>query len=761
MDNIDIQSSGNNLIRNIRLFFFVVYISMLLLSTFDFELNIRTISYGFIIVGIGIIIMSMLWIFFDYAGYDIYKYNYPGKTPLFGIIILTSIVILSLIFYWEYYYIYGNITRKIHDNIIEGNRYPLIVYEYGRDSQEIAGRLELNNDTLTHNNQLQSLQKVWEYLMYDKSQNKIRTIITKILGTELNDTIDVHYDLFWYLSISNNPLHNRLSNKEIKYIVSLSCEKLRDLLGPSYNGPIDRASMLFTCLSGRTVPMYRNNIRYDQIKQYSPDIIYNLAFIHNKMIDSEKGAYSVHGPYTYLSMQPVSDIENIMISVNQDNYTEFITQLGIGPMHGITTVSEKISYLIGEISLYHGVFNRPEGLNAPPDLQDKNKDEIINILSQYTNLELINTYEPRTLWTSRSDLINIITDDILGPPKWSIISTNYCNNDDTINIITGENHSDTNKSDIDDPTLSYGSQKNYRCYQLSELEASFRDYDGIFMFRVPDWTNTSSFAKEFPLKSIKQLKSLLESVSTSYNVTSLINKISQGLNILKSASNHIKHLKSQLVNFNSDDLHIIKLYLAWMFNYSMWMRFWPGPGHPWPLQKVNVNNRSARNLQHRTSPLERDEYIFIQNSIRTNIIELYEKNSELKEWIESLPVIYYDFETKESSVATHKIKDIIDQIVIGDYCMGFGSDTILKTAYYYIVHLLDYSEGTPLDEFLNTMMPLLIDIEYNTINNELPLIHRETFRRQLLQNRLQQLNNPLPRQPSFNSTYYQNNIHVQ
>ncbi len=44
----------------------------------------------------------------------------------------------------------------------------------------------------------------------------------------------------------------------------------------------------------------------------------------------------------------------------------------------------------------------------------------------------------------------------------------------------------------------------------------------------------------------------------------------------------------------------------------MWMRFWKGPGHPWPLSKVNVNSPSARNREHRTSPQERDEYIFIR-----------------------------------------------------------------------------------------------------------------------------------------------------
>ncbi len=30
-------------------------------------------------------------------------------------------------------------------------------------------------------------------------------------------------------------------------------------------------------------------------------------------------------------------------------------------------------------------------------------------------------------------------------------------------------------------------KRTIQCYQASELEGSFRDYDGVFMFRVPDW----------------------------------------------------------------------------------------------------------------------------------------------------------------------------------------------------------------------------------------------------------------------------------
>jgi hypothetical protein len=286
------------------------------------------------------------------------------------------------------------------------------------------------------------------------------------------------------------------------------------------------------------------------------------------------------------------------------------------------------------------------------------------------------------------------------------------------------------------------------------------NYDGVFIFRVPDWTPESTSPREFPLVSIQQLKTLLQQEHRSYNVNGLINKIDEGMKSLRSASSRLKLLKSQFDIFTDGQKKLVSLYLAWMFNYSMWMRFWKGPGQPWPLSKVNVSSKSARNREQRSSPEERDEYIFIQNSVRTHIIEEYEKDTKLKDWIDSLPVVYYDFDTKETSLATRNIKEILDQIAIGDYCMGFGSDTILKTAYCYIIGILGNSEGTEFDAFLTRMLPALTDIEYTTISNQLPNITTDTSKRNILRNRMRDLQGRIAIQQPFSTIDYQNNIHI-
>jgi len=666
----------------------------------------------------------------------------------FGMIIILLLTIIGAIFYYEYYsklIIVDNVRRKV-----QKTDYPIIIYQYGRSQEEIVNKLSLDIIPVVG---LQ-LQDLINYIMSNDNIDLLLRLYTK-------ENKHTKYDLFWYLCISEDPYNNRLTTKEIEYILSLDNEQLLNLLGSSYQGCNNRACLIFSCLSGQMIPEINinNEERYKQVIKYNPKIAYNLSFVQNKIIDHNNGIYSLYGPYMYLSTVQPSLIENIIGNITENNFNETITKLGlIEPTNfNSMTNNEKVDYLQGELSLYHNnLFIRPQGPRVPRKLANKSRDEIYNILLQYTNQELANFYEPRSKWNSRSQLLNLICDDVLGIPKWSIHSKLYCNNENSMNIITGELHSEMSKYDDSDPTLSYGTHKNYRCYQLSELIASFREYNGVFMFAVPDWVTTSDFAREFPLESIKQLRYLLEKDQ----FKDLILKIDEGLEYMKSAEMKIRSLKNNLDKFTYEQKQIVDLYLGWMFNYSMWMRFWKGPGYPWPLVKVNVVRTLDRNIAQRSSPQERDENIFIQEGIRTQIIEMYEKDKMLRNWIENLPTIYYDFDTKQASCASHNIKNLLEQIALGNECMGFGSDTILKTSYYYITELLNHKEGKLFDNFVTRMLPKLLDLEYNIVSNRL-MSNQTGIRKTVLSQRLQSLESSVPKLLPFITTDYQNNVHVE
>lgn len=330
---------------------------------------------------------------------------------------------------------------------------------------------------------------------------------------------------------------SNLSLSERKYLVSLTTEELRQLLDTNYNGAQDRASLIFAILSGRSVP--NNNIdpiRYEKIRNYRSTVVYNLAFNQYKIIDHNAGIYSLQPPHIYLAQQSESPIETLISNIDRNNCQKLIEQLGIiskGYNDDILQLSneEQFAYLQGELSLYHNVFNRPEGLIQPSPIADVPHEDVFNILSYYTNDELATTYDPRSKWYSRNDLLRQIYNDITGGVRWSF-THRHCTNDDTMNVLTADQHGDMNN---DDPTLSFGIHKNYRCYQCSELEPSFREYDGAFAFRVPDWIPNT--IKDFPLDSMKQLQILLETAPPGYNITSLLNKIKIGLDVFGSAQN--------------------------------------------------------------------------------------------------------------------------------------------------------------------------------------------------------------------------------
>ena len=772
---------------------YIIYIIYLFSLLIDWQFIINS---EYAIWGLLLILLTLIFVVCVIITLHIEGYKYFGLSgQYFGLILFGLIAVFGLILYYQY-----NTTNRLRTTIITKLTRKGIVpisYQYGRDSQEIARRLNVTNNRIIPRDESITLQEIWERLMSQNNSRQPRSSVNKILkevlSVEMNETMAVGHDLLWYLCISEDPFRINLNKKEISYLMKCNNNQLEELIDlahintEEYGGSRDRASLIFTILSGQLIPITRLMRSQEELSRHNPSIIYNLAFLHNKIIDHDQGTYSIHGPYTYLLMKEPSPIEEIISNIDIEcrggggtippqsfthEYNSLVDRLGIGPIANFDTMTEdeKIRFLQGELSLYHNVFNRDPGFEQPPDLIGLNRAGVMNILSYYTNIELIETYEPRDKWNSRADLIRIICDDVLAEPKWSINSVLNCNNDDTLNVILAERHGDINKYDHDDPTLSYGVHKNYRCFQASELEGCFTDYDGVFLFRVPDWTPNSEdpitrtpLIREFPLNSIKQLKELLESAINIDNRTSLIelnNKIGFGLNLMKSATMQTRQFKQRLGEFTFEQRQTVELYLAWMFTYSMWMRFWKGPGSPWPLTKVNIRREAERAREQRSSPEERDEHIFIQEGVRSAIIERYENDLQLKEWIESLPTIYYDFESREASCANHVIKSILDQIAIGDYCMGFGSDTILKTAYYYITTLLDYDQGSRFDEFIERMLPQLQDLEYTSVTNQLDSVNTPGLRLQILNDRLRILHQPIPKQPSFNPSRYQNNVHV-
>jgi hypothetical protein len=615
-----------------------------------------------------------------------------------------------------------------------------------------------------------------EYLMTQVDLKFIAELATALGFNRLATTVDMYYNLLWYLNIAQDPYANGLTTEEKQYISGLNEQELLAILGPKYRGPRDKASLIFAILSGKSAP--RPDIadipRYPTVAGYSPTTVWTLAKDMYGLIDEDNNIYSTYPPYVHVALQAPSAIERVVAAVTETNVDALMNQFQIVmPTQDVPqTPKEKVKYFIQEIAHYDPVFTRAPATPPPPVLTGLTKEQARNTLAPYTLKEIVEAYEPIGQWDKRKNLIETVRQEARGGSQWSW-RHKWCNNDDTLNVFILEKHGDVDKDDPTDPTLSYGVQKNYRCYQAGELAANFREdkEDNIFHFRVPDWVSTNlkvgrvtpidpttgaPLVRDFPIESIRQLQRLLQNPPPGYDVTELARKVDEGLNAANNAVIFVRRLKNEYDNKPPEEQYLIRLYLAWLFIYGMWMRFWKGPGFRWPVEWVEGGG-----YQDRCETGRRDEHVFIQNSVRTAITEAYERYPGLKQWIEALPLLDYDFRTGEVQIATAgttTIIGIIDKIQLGDFCMAHGSDLILKTAYYLIVSILNFRTGADFNRFIDEMMPNVLDIERQVVFYQLTQIKdRTSARGRALEARLAELGTPtnprpVPKQPPFDPT---------
>lgn len=635
--------------------------------------------------------------------------------------IVFLMILVFILFAYVFNIKYRNNIR--FNNKINRDKLQLIKYEYGHLSDNISFKLNINNSLFPIDNPINL-----NHIFYNICINYKKLPYYNIIN---NNSVII--DLFWYLSISTADL-KKYTYHDLTYILTMSESELLKKLPENYKevGNMNLACLYFALLTGQYIPKINEEIKRDT-SNYTPLSIYNLTFYKNLMIDNIEGKYCIFGPYLYLSYQENNKILDLLSNISIDNYKDIIKQYEICNEEYIESLydNEKITYLKNELSSYDNYINREDKQLKPVNLVKSN--DIYYILSFYSNKEIVEYYEPRFPWKNREELFNVIYKDITENNKWST-SNKYCQNDNTMNILSTELHKDIDKNK--EFTYSYGKHKNYDCYQEDELELSFSE-----SFIVPDKTNTL-----FPIYSIKQLQEIIPETHESF-----IKTVDNTLKLATNAKLQINKVLEQYKQFNIKEKELINNYLIWMFLYGMWMRFWKGPGNPWPI--------NVKKLENLTNNEERNENVFIQQGIRTKLLEKIETNNKIKDWIDNIIIIYFNFneeDMEEPMWSSKPIKTVLDNIALGTYCMGFGSDTILKTSYYYIINIIDNDINKVIKNKLNE----LLDIEYDVIKNLISFADKNTDRYRYLNNKLLQIGNNY-QYYIINFNEYTNNNHIE
>lgn len=574
-----------------------------------------------------------------------------------------------------------------------------------------------------------------EYLMTKASPFDVASIVSLIGFSKLRDQIDVFYNLLWHLyTTSYDDIGFNFKSYEISYISGLTSEQLLEALPDNYfsnNYPRDKASLLYTAVARH----YRQPInipqdRYIEVSKYPPAAVWKLAKSYG-ILSQEQLSFLVLGltigelgplrgsrytPYELVALQPKGTIEEIVTTVNLNNINELINRYGIV----LPNRKNMVNDFIDQILDYKSLFLRSPDLPYPLNLSQYTRKETEQALASYTTKELAYAYEPVDRWKNRTYLIRIIIlereyQDI---PQWTWYHY-HCKNDNTWNNAQYERHGDVNKDDPNDPTLSYGLKRNYRCFQVTELTNIFTEYND---FQNPDYdrnntgidpTTHEPYSQYFSRQSIKELRDLLteddeeEAETENANIKSLLTVIKRILVEQKDNRIILSRLKEEYDTFNVNQQHIAELFIAWLFIYGMWMRFWKGPGNPWPY------NPSRDNI---CIPTSRHQHVEIQNYVFRSLSSVYSQDAQVKKWVERLPIASHNFQDDTGKVKRETVISLMPGYLAGTHCMGIGGDLFVQTAYVLITDLLGFNQKGQIDEFLSEMLPELLQVEKDVVN---------------------------------------------
>lgn len=194
-------------------------------------------------------------------------------------------------------------------------------------------------------------------------------------------------DLAFYLTMSAQKPKNIFSNDELNYIATLSPDQIHKLLGAKYKGPTDHASLLFALLTGYSAPPY-TYVREREVKvsNYEPKLVYYLSNGKNLYARSMGAFKSVeYAPYIKIIMSSESDVEKIMLTVDENN-VEYYTRY-----YGLSESLFDLDYFLNEIRDYTLVLSRPKNMQFYSDsqLEAMQDSDIFNYLRSLTTIEIL------------------------------------------------------------------------------------------------------------------------------------------------------------------------------------------------------------------------------------------------------------------------------------------------------------------------------------------------------------------------------------
>lgn len=568
-------------------------------------------------------------------------------------------------------------------------------------------------------------------------------------------------DLIYYYGLINKnftpSLKSQPSQEIAYYIERYSNAQLVELLGgSSYQGPTDRASLLFAAHTGQIPEQISYTAeRYQLVAQSSlAQLAWMTTYAHPLITVVEGVEYPIItaiGPVRFLAAQPPTAVDAVLFGNTIENAAERAKSLGIHlPQYNGATIgspylilrdSQKLlSDLNNWLKDYgEAVLTRPSGISLPSlPLTDPQQ------LRFFTDQELADYYEFGPTILRRPMISEIVNDK----PKWKVARFRYATNAQEYDVSSGDRRAD----EFAKPNaniLSYGRIGNYQSWTAEELAYTFGpEPDGSYLFRMP-----SGHDKFFSLSVIRALDKLLTYIidigSTEYQ--ELADIVTKGLQYHTKIAQNIASLKIKYLSFTVEERSLITLYIFWLFTFGQYARFWKGPGNPYQYEAMNfVFMREDRQLPQFCTPYQRDILSAVQLVIYETILyDLSQRPNAAATiaWVQDLPIVKYDIRLDEAvltiSNELETIGDLLEKAGGAQLCMMFTSDSTVETAFFIARRILGLEHTSEFNQLLRQILPILRKMELEIVKGQ--IYEREAGGREI-QEQIRQLD------PRDNST---------
>jgi hypothetical protein len=308
---------------------------------------------------------------------------------------------------------------------------------------------------------------------------------------------------------------------------------------------------------------------------------------------------------------------------------------------------------------YGYVLTRPY---PPPPLNVKSlipatMEERRQILSAYTDHELLETLSMVPPYSNRTELIVTLAERI-SLPGFFIPLTRRCYNDRTILL------SETQDSAV--PLIGYGTVFRYRGYEVDEFLGAFYPEGspgGPIMYRYPDrpqcvWSH----------HDIRDLYRLLPYFPNT-------DKLAQHLyqSFLRDPEAGTTELLNTFLNMSDQQKSAIETWLDCLFETAMYMRRWPGPGHPYPIQAHQTHSEEVPDIQVSQGLIKLNDLMEAADYITRKFLQ---DLREIRHYQTTLILGRY-------VVTKMPLLQILERIQQGDECIRMASSDLLITANYY------------------------------------------------------------------------------